>query len=128
MTFARRTFLVAALYGVIVLLPQYFMEAAIGRDYPPPITHPEHFYGFVGLALAWQVVFALIASDPVRYRPLMPVAVCEKLAFGVPAIVLFAQGRLAGAVLAAGLIDLALGALFVIAYRLTPAAPPPPRA
>ena len=128
MTFARRTFLVAAVYGVIVLLPQYFMEAAIGRDYPPPITNPEHFYGFVGVALAWQVVFALIASDPVRYRPLMPVAVCEKLAFGAPAIVLFAQERLAGAVLAAGLIDLALGALFVIAYRVTPATPPPPRA
>lgn len=47
MTFARRVFFIAAVYGVIVLVPQYFMEARSGRDFPPPITHPEHFYGFV---------------------------------------------------------------------------------
>ena len=39
--FARRVFMVAGVYGLIVLLPQYSMEAQIGRDYPPPITHPE---------------------------------------------------------------------------------------
>jgi hypothetical protein len=71
--------------------PQFFLEAQIGRDYPPPITHPEHFYGFVGVALAWQFVFLLIGRDPARYRPLMPIAVLEKLAFGVPAVVLYAQ-------------------------------------
>ena len=63
MTFARRTFLVAAVYGVIVLLPQSFMEAAIGRDYPPPITHPEHFYGFVGVALAWSSALQVTSTS-----------------------------------------------------------------
>jgi hypothetical protein len=29
----------------------YFMEGRIGRDTPPPITHPENFYGF-GIAVA----------------------------------------------------------------------------
>jgi hypothetical protein len=119
-TFARRVFRIAAVYGVLVLAPQYFMEERIGRDFPPPITHPEHFYGFVGVALAWQLLFLLIARDPARYRAAMPVAVLEKLAFGGPAVALYLQGRLAAPVLAAGLIDLLFAALFVAAYRLTP--------
>jgi hypothetical protein len=116
MRFARWVFTGAAIYGILVLAPQYFMEAQIGRDYPPPITHPEHFYGFVGVALAWQFAFLLIGRDPARYRPLMPIAVLEKLAFGLPAIVLYLQGRLHVHVLGAGLLDLLLGVLFAISY------------
>ena len=56
MIFAKRVFFIAAVLGVIVLAPQYFMEAKVGRDFPPPITHPEHFYGFIGVALAWQML------------------------------------------------------------------------
>ncbi|MGZ8781704.1 MAG: hypothetical protein ACXW31_17440 [Thermoanaerobaculia bacterium] len=120
MTFAKRVFFIAAVYGVIVLVPQYFMEARIGRDFPPPITHPEHFYGFVGIALAWQFLFFVIARDPVRYRPAMIVAILEKLAFGVAAVVLFSQGRLAAPILGAGVIDLVLAVLFAVSWRLTP--------
>jgi len=57
MKFAKVVFLVAGIYGLIVLLPLYFMEAQTGRDYPPPITHPEYYYGFIGVAVAWQLVF-----------------------------------------------------------------------
>lgn len=121
MLFARRVFLTAAVYGVLVLAPQYFLEAKVGRDFPPPITHPEHFYGFIGVALAWQVLFVVVALDPIRYRPVMPVAVLEKLAFGVAAVVLFTQGRIHAAVLGAGLIDLVLATLFITVFRLTPA-------
>lgn len=120
MIFARRVFLLAAVYGFLVLVPQYFLEERVGRDFPPPITHPEHFYGFVGVALAWQVLFVVIARDPVRFRPAMPVAALEKLAFGGAAVALFAQGRLHPAILAAGLVDLVLAALFVLAWRRTP--------
>jgi hypothetical protein len=60
----------------------------------------------VGVALAWQWVFLIIAKDPERFRPLMPAAVLEKLAFGLAAVVLFAQQRVAGAVLALGCVDL----------------------
>ena len=83
MNFARRVFRIAAIYGILALAPQYFLEENVGRDFPPPITHPEHFYGFVGVALAWQFLFLVIANNPVRFRPAMPVAVVEKLAFGV---------------------------------------------
>lgn len=119
MNFARRVFRIAAIYGILALAPQYFLEDKVGRDFPPPITHPEHFYGFVGVALAWQFLFLVIANDPVRFRPAMPVAVVEKLGFGVAAVVLFALGRVATAILAFGVIDLVLAALFVAAWRAT---------
>jgi hypothetical protein len=117
MKFAKVVFLVAGIYGVLVLVPQYFMEAKIGRDFPPPITHPEHFYGFIGVALAWQVLFFTIARDPERYRGAIVAAILEKLAFGLAAIVLFAQGRLAVPVLGAGILDLVFAGLFALCLR-----------
>ena len=50
-TFARRMFAVAGVYGIIVLAPHYFMEQQIARTHAP-INHPEFFYGFTGVALA----------------------------------------------------------------------------
>src|SRR5271168_2040324 len=49
---------------------------------PPAITHPMFFYGFVGVTLAWQLLFFAIAYQPVRLRPVIPFAVLEKLSFG----------------------------------------------
>ena len=114
--FARRVYAVAGIYGLLVMLPQYFLENRIGRDSPPAITHPEYFYGFVGLALVWQLCFLLIAREPERFRPLMPITVLEKLAFGVPAVALYASHRISAQVLAFGVLDLLLGTLFAIAY------------
>ena len=123
MPFARRVFQWAGVYGLIVLLPQYFLEAKVGRDYPPPITHPENFYGFIGVALAWQVAFLLIARDPTRYRLLMIPSALEKFAFGVATILLFSAGRVPGMVVAFGTIDLLLGILFLVAFRRTGSLP-----
>lgn len=116
MRFARLVFLIAGSLGILTLAPMFFLEGRIGGDMPPPITHPEFFYGFVGVGLAWQVVFLVIASDPPRYRPLMPVAVLEKVGFGVPVLILFAKGRCPAPILAAAIMDLTLGALFVAAW------------
>jgi len=114
--FARRVFLIAGIYGLIVLVPQYFLEGRIGRDYPPPITHPEHFYGFIGVALAWQLAFLVIARDPQRYRLLMLPAIVEKLAFGIAAPLLYFNGRVAGAVAGVASVDLVLAVLFALAF------------
>src|SRR5262245_17918 len=102
MRFARWVFRIAGIYGLAVLAPQYCLEAQVGRDYPPPVTHPEFFYGFLGVAVAWQVAFLLIARDPARYRPLMIPAVLEKVTFGIAVLVLFAQQRVAGVLLVFG--------------------------
>jgi hypothetical protein len=64
MRFAKIVFRIAGIYGFIVLLPQYFTEDKTGRDFPPPITHPEFYYGFIGLALTWQLLFILLSTDP----------------------------------------------------------------
>jgi hypothetical protein len=119
MLFARRVFLAAGVYGLAVLVPQYFLEGKTGRDHPPAITHPEFYYGFVGVALAWQAAFLIIARDPVRYRLMMLPSMLEKLTFGAAAVALFAAGRLATVMLLAGLADLAWLALFIAAYRST---------
>jgi hypothetical protein len=119
MKFAKRVFLFAGIYGLLVLAPQYFLEAKTGRDFPPAITHPEFYYGFVGVALAFQVVFLIIARDPARYRAMMIPSVLEKATFGVAAAVLYLQGRLPAFTLGFAALDLVLGALFVVAYAKT---------
>lgn len=53
----------------------------------------------------------------------MPIALLEKLAFGVATVVLFALHRVVTPVLGLGLIDLALGVLFLIAYFATQESP-----
>lgn len=117
--FARVLFIVAGLYGIVALLPQYFAEKLIGRLFPPVITHPEYFYGFIGVVVVWHVLFLVIAREPLRYRPLMGLAFAEKFVFGVPTVLLYVQGRVGTAILGAALIDLAFGVLFIIAYRVT---------
>jgi len=47
MNYARWVFRVAGVYGLLVITPMYFMEEQIGVDSPPPINHPEYFYGFI---------------------------------------------------------------------------------
>lgn len=116
MTFARRVFFLAGIYGLLALSPMYFLEERLGRDFPPPVTHPEHFYGFVGVALAWQLAFLVIARDPRRYRLMMLPSILEKLSFGGAVWVLFLQERVPTIMLGPASIDLALAALFGVAF------------
>jgi uncharacterized membrane protein YuzA (DUF378 family) len=121
--FAKRVFLVAGIYGLIVLLPMYLLEEKTGRDFPPPVTHPEFYYGFIGLAVVWQIAFLILSRNPIRYRPMMIPAILEKASFGIPAVVLFLQHRISTFTLAAGLADSLLGFLFVVAYLKTANSP-----
>ena len=78
MKFAKWVYRVSGIYGLIVLIPQYFLESKNGIDYPPAINHPEYYYGFIGVAIAWQIGFLIISGDPKRYRLLMIATVIEK--------------------------------------------------
>lgn len=121
MKFAKVVFLVAGIYGLIVLLPQYFLEAKTGRDFPPPITHPEFYYGFIGVAVAWQFLFLLLSRDPGRYRAMIIPAILEKIGFAAAVIGLFLQHRVSPLMLAPTTIDLLFGLLFAAAYMKTSA-------
>jgi uncharacterized membrane protein YccC len=117
--FAKIVFWIAGIWGMLIIAPLYFMFNLIGRNDPPPITHPGFFYGFVGAALAWQIAFFFIAKDPLRHRPLMIPSVLEKLSYGAAVILLVGQGRMHASDLVFGGMDLLLGILFVIAYFRT---------
>lgn len=117
--FARRVFFWSGVYGIVVLAPQYLTELGFGPSQVAEITRPEHFYGFVGIALAWQMVFLIIARDVRRYRLLMLPAILEKLAFGLPVLLLFAAGRVGTDVLVFGCLDLVLGTLFLLSFVQT---------
>jgi hypothetical protein len=119
MRFAKIVFLVAGIYGLLILAPIYFMEEKIGRDTPPAITHPEYFYGFVGVGLAWQVLFLVLSEDPVRYRAMIPPCILEKISWGIALAVLYSQRRLSLSALAIGSVDWIFAFLFLAAYFTT---------
>ncbi|MGB2632770.1 MAG: hypothetical protein WAM58_02425 [Candidatus Acidiferrum sp.] len=119
MKFAKVVFGVAGIWGVLVLTPLYFMFDLIGKQDPPPITHPGFYYGFVGAGLAWQLVFFVIARDPVRFRLLMIPSVVEKLSYVIPVAVLVMQGRTRKQDLLFVGTDLVLAILIVAAFVAT---------
>lgn len=119
MKFAKYTFLIAGIYGLIVLAPMYFLKERVGEDFPPAVTHAEYYYGFVGVALAWQFVFLIISRDPAKYRALMLPSILEKAAWGVPVAILFLQNKVSVSTFGAGIIDSLLGVLFAVAYFKT---------
>ena len=83
MRFGKWVFLLAGASGILMIVPPYFLERHTSEQYPPPITHPEFYYGFFGVTLAWQVMFLVIGSNPIRYRTAMLPAMIEKASFAV---------------------------------------------
>lgn len=120
MRFAKVVFYVAGIYGLLSLLPLYFMFDLIARRDPPPITHPQFYFGFVGVALAWQLAFLLIAADPVRFRPMMIPAVVEKFSYVIAVSVLHLQGRMSAQQVGTAVPDLVLIVLFIASFLKTP--------
>ena len=77
------------------------------------------FYGFLVVALAWQVAFLVIGSDPLRFRLLMIPGIIEKLGYVATLGVLYRQARIPAADAMAAVPDLLLGILFIIAFVRT---------
>ena len=122
MKFAKYLFTIAGIWGILVITPLFFIFDQVGIKDPPPITHPLFYYGFAGVGLAWQFVFLVIGSNPVRFRPLMLAGILEKLGFFIPAVILHAQHRVHTSDLFISSGDALLAVLFFLAYFKTPAA------
>lgn len=119
MTFAKWTFTLGGIWGLLIVGPMLFLEGWIAANDRGPTPYPETYYGFVGAVLAWQLVYLTIGRDPQRFRPLMPLAVLAKLAFGVAVWALYAAGRTPLSVAAVATPDLILAVLFSIAWLKT---------
>jgi hypothetical protein len=113
---ARWLFRGAAIYGLIVLLPLYFLERQVAAP-AELLDHPIYYYGFVGAAAAWQLVYWTIGNDPVRYRAFMPLAAVAKFGFWVPSLILWLNGRAPTSTFAVTNGDLILGIAFFLAWR-----------
>jgi hypothetical protein len=119
MRFARTVFTVAGMYGIVVLVPPLFLESQYNRMYPPPITHPEFFYGFFALGIAWQILFFILATDPIKYRSMMIPSMLEKTGYPLALIFLHLHNHIAPRMFALGSVDWIFLILFAIAYAKT---------
>src|SRR6202050_2523441 len=119
MKFAKIVFWLAGIWGVLILAPLYFIFDTIGRNDPPPVTHPAFYYGFASVGLAFQFVFFVIARNPVRLRPMMIPSVLEKFGYGATLIALYLRHRLHPQDLALGGVDVLFGLLFLVAFFKT---------
>src|SRR5688572_24738458 len=113
MKFARYVFLIAGIYGLLVLVPQYFVEVA---GMAPAITLPEFFYGFLGVAVAFQLVFIIISTDPRKYRLMILPSIVEKFSFAIAVAILVYTGRTSGQIAIGAALDTLLGILFIISW------------
>jgi hypothetical protein len=118
MRVARVIFGLAGIWGLAALIPFYFGYQLTGEPAPPLTGQPEYLYGFLGVAVAWQIAFLVIASDPIRFRALMPVAMVEKFLPAVSIAVLYGKGQIAAGnpFLAGTVADVVLGLLFIWAF------------
>lgn len=119
MRFARIVFIIAGVWGILVLTPLFFLIDVTGRQYVPPSMYPQFFYGFLSVAMAWQIAFLLIGSDPARFRPLMLPSVVEKFGWVFVLVLLSRDERISPLDTSAAWPDVVLGALFVAAFVKT---------
>jgi hypothetical protein len=117
--FAKFVFIGAGIWGLSVLTPLYWLVDITGRHYAPPANQPHFFYGFIAVALVWQIAFLMIGTDPVRFRPLMIPAMLEKFSYVSTLIVFYAQSRIPAIDFQPAVPDGLIGLLFVAAFWAT---------
>ena len=119
MKFARTVFIAAGVWGITVLTPIYFLVDVTGRHYAPPTEYPHFFYGFFAVALAWQIAFLIIGSNPARFRTMMIPAMIEKFGYVSTLAFLYGQSRISALDVQPAIPDGLLGILFVVAFLRT---------
>lgn len=108
MTFARWSFALAAIYGLIACGSLFFRA--------PLSAETQWLFAFTGAAGATQFAYALIASDPRRYRMVIPIGIVSKLSFAAPMALLVARGAIPQSAAVFAAIDVALALVFAINF------------
>ena len=119
MRFARIVFIGAGVWGVAVLTPLFWLVDMTGRPYAPPADYPHFFYGFLTVALAWQIAFFVIGTNPVRFRALMIPSIIEKLGYITTVLVLYERSRISQIDAQTAVPDFILCVLFAVAFFKT---------
>jgi len=119
MKFAKVVFVCAGIWGIGVLTPLYWLVDVSGRRYGVPMEYPQFYYGFLSVAMAWQIAFLIIGSNPARFRVLMIPGMLEKLGYVVGLAVLYQQARVTWADAQAAVPDFVLAILMMLAFVKT---------
>ena len=119
MRLARFVFIGAGIWGIAVLTPLYWLVDISGRHYAAPNYYPQFFYGFIGVAIAWQIAFLMIGSNPTRFRTFMIPAMIEKFGYVSTLLFLYSQSRISALDMQPAIPDGLLGLLFVVAFLRT---------
>lgn len=117
MRLSKVCFSVAGWWGIISLPPLLFTYNLVGKMNPPPLTHPEYYFGFLTIAFAWQIGFLVISADPERYRSMMVPAILEKFGYALACFVLVGRHASAPSTALFGALDLLFGVGFLISWR-----------
>jgi hypothetical protein len=120
MRFAKWVFTLAGITGILMVAPPHFLEGQFSQDNPPPVNHPEFYYGFFGVTLAWQFMFLLIGYDPVRYRLAMLPSILEKASFAIAIPILYVLGRVSVTWVGFASMEATWLVLFILAFLQTP--------
>jgi len=113
MKLAKWIFLIAGILGLLSTIPLAFAEKAMG------VKQPEFYYGFIFLDICWQVLYLLLSSNPVRYRPMMIPAFLAKGSGTVALTWLYLLGRVSSQWIAIGTVDGVFAVLFLVAFWAT---------
>jgi hypothetical protein len=119
-TTAKLIFRVAATWGILALTPILFFPNRIGNPVPRPLTEPEYFHGFLALSLLFAILFLVIASNPIRYRPMMPIAILQKLVYPLAIFGLLSTHRAPPTKSFYAGTEFLLALLFILALLKTP--------
>ena len=119
MKIAKWIFRIAGIYGLVVMIPIAFSEKLIEQMMPPAVNHPEFFYGFVLLNISWQVLYLILARDPVQYRLMMLPAFLAKASAPFALTLLVLQNRISTQWIPTAFIDGVFATLFLFAYWMT---------
>ena len=113
MRFAKWIFLIAGILGLLSMVPLTFAEKMMG------VKQPEFFYGFVFLNICWQIVYLILSSDVIRFRPIMIPAFLAKASATAALTWLYLLGRVSVQWVGIGALDGVFAALFLAGYLAT---------
>jgi hypothetical protein len=118
MKLARCVFLTAGILGLLPVVPLAYAAMVNEQIMLPDVGSASlFFYGFVFQYVCWQILYIVLARDPVRYRPMMILAfLAQVIAPLYPAWLYLYGFRLWISIV---VVDLVLAMLFLVAFWLT---------